>query len=107
MSEFTKSVEGGLQGCDAVSTGLCPGCEECAGDAGVDVSELGDLIENGTVWSESHFSSSPCDICGSSLGGDREVWHWLDKDGEIMHGDGVCVDCVMYLANGDEPEEWR
>jgi hypothetical protein len=37
------------------------------------------------------------------MGGDREVWHFI-MDGKIQHGDGACVDCIMYLANGDEPE---
>ena len=54
-------------------------------------------------------------MCGTTLGGDREVWHALDTnyqdtpiaDRVLHHFHDVCTDCVLYLANGDEPEQWR
>ena len=84
-SPYARQVEHALAGLEAVSTGLCLGCSECA-DA------------------EAHFSWRPCGICDSRLGGDREVWHAI-VDGEIQHYDDACVDCVMFLANGVEPDE--
>jgi hypothetical protein len=59
---------------------------------------------SGEVYSEPGFSWSPCGICGSGLGGDREPWHAINE-GEILHFDDACVDCVLYLAYGDLPEE--
>ena len=56
--------------------------------------------------SEPSFSWAPCECCGSSLGGDRYPAHGIDPDdanGSVVHLD-VCADCLMYLANGDEPE---
>jgi hypothetical protein len=88
MSAYTEAVERNLKGLEAVSTGNCPGCNECS-DA------------NG----DPYFSWSPCEICGSRLGGDRESWHAL-MDNKLIHCENACVDCVVYLANGDEPENW-
>lgn len=59
------------------------------------------------------FSWRPCGICGTTLGGDRCVWHWIyggdeyGKGGTIEHESDACTDCVYYLANGDEPESWH
>lgn len=55
------------------------------------------------VYSEASFSWNGCDICGSSLGAELEVYHYI-SDGEIRHDMGACPDCVAYLANGDIPE---
>ena len=89
LTEFQKAVESGLEGLDAVSPGAMPDrvcCEDNEHD-------------------EPYFSWSPCDCCSSRLGGDRYAAHGIDEDGDIVHLD-VCVDCLMYLANGDEPEDW-
>lgn len=136
MSEYTDRVESGLKGLTAVSTGTCPGCDECReshGLYGVEEDEYGwfepdrgghvvyhateegalkaarERFEqdwsSGHVDSESSFSWSSCGICGSTLGGDREIWHGLDDlTGTLYHFDDACTDCVVYLANGDEPE---
>lgn len=57
----------------------------------------------GIALGESSFSWSSCDTCGSQLGGDRyETTGMLD--GDVVSMDS-CVDCVMYIANGDIPEE--
>lgn len=50
--------------------------------------------------SEAHFSGLPCSLCDSSLGGDREVAHYVADDGSIVHVDRVCADCVYYAAYG-------
>jgi hypothetical protein len=58
---------------------------------------------------EGSFSWSPCDACGSSLGGDRHAAHGLvsrtkyGRKTHLIHLD-VCTDCLFYTANGDLPE---
>jgi hypothetical protein len=66
-------------------------------------------LQRGTasvVSKESHFSWSPCELCGSTLGGDREDVDVLTFSNTTVTL-AVCVDCVMYVANGDEPDEWE
>jgi hypothetical protein len=50
------------------------------------------------------FSWSSCDVCESSLGGDRYPAHYMygKKIGHLL----VCVDCLAYGANGEAPEAW-
>ncbi len=106
-ADFTESVAHNTQGLEAITTGPCPGCETCRKDYDYPTMEaLAEAWTTGDLDSEPHFSWSACDLCGSTLGGDREVWHAIDKNGEIIHGDNACTDCVMYLANGDIPEDW-
>lgn len=110
MSAFTDSIDHELQGLEAVSAGPCPGCSECfpdASDADEPTNDEHDLA------SEPHFSWSTCECCGSRLGGDRHPAHGLipNADGSLkgaalVHFD-ICVDCLLYLANGDEPESWE
>lgn len=116
-SRYERAVRASLEGMIGVSTGACPGCAQCASDHGHDpddeqsMSDFEARWRSGDACSEPHFSWSPCGICGSSLGGDREVWHWVharaDGTREIVHEDNACIDCVLYLANGDVPERWQ
>jgi hypothetical protein len=88
MSKFTQAVESMLDGLTAVGIGIiesCPECENCS--------------------DEGSFSWQSCDVCGSSLGGDRHVGHGYSGE-NLIHFD-MCVDCLMYLANGEEPEIWE
>jgi hypothetical protein len=63
---------------------------------------------------ESFFSSLPCDSCGSHLGGDRNKAFGIKQIEPRpttapfveLFPMSVCVDCVMYHANGDLPETW-
>jgi hypothetical protein len=151
MSDYTERVEQGLKGLNAVSTGPCPGCAECAESHNYRVEECdsercpaGCYVEVGGIperhsnlnpqshhatealaeiarmerfdadWHACRIESEPCGrgqwrgcgICNSHLAGDFEVWHGIDPtSGEICHFDDACVDCVVYLANGDEPED--
>jgi len=105
MSKYTDSVEQNLEGLTAVSTGLCPGCGECADQCGLEPEEYEQAYEEGSVCDEGGFSWSGCGICGSTLGGTLYTWHGINSEGEILHFDDACTDCVMYLANGVEPEE--
>lgn len=123
-SAYVQAVTRGLDGLQAVSTGVCPGCSTCAhehdyaddhDDPARTLAAFEDAWRSGKLRGDgdSHFSWSPCDICGSSLGGDREIWHAIaGAPGEklagrsIEHFDNACTDCVIFLANGDEPEGW-
>ena len=67
---------------------------------------ISELIETGELADEPHFSWSPCESCGSSLGGNRYAAHSTDADGNISHWD-ICEDCLFYFANGDLPENWE
>lgn len=109
MSAYTDAVDNNLDGLHHVSVGIAvKACAKCAGDHG---------------WSpgdpepepEGAFSACSCDSCGSSLGGDRYAAHgFLIPEGEDPNDDElwalihleVCVDCLRYLACGDEPDNW-
>ena len=91
MSTYTDAVETNLTGLKAVSFGPCYGQDCCE-----------DYDEH--IGNEASFSWSSCGICGTSLGGNRYVWHWIDEDNELMHEDNGCTDCLVYISNGDEPE---
>ena len=79
---------------------------------------------------EGEFSWMSCDTCGSNRGGSRYVAHLLapmhsrikqtpDLDDyrkagfTILTDDGkpdtehlsICTDCLLYIANGDEPDD--
>jgi hypothetical protein len=91
VSAFTGAIARHLEGVDCFSVGGCHECEECSGSE------------------EGHFSWSSCDSCGSSLGGDRFPAHGFVKLGsgkEVLTHFDVCVDCLLFHANGDEPEGW-
>ena len=148
MERYTERVDSGLKELDAVSTGVCPGCDTCREDHGEFVVDEDDEREPGQnawyvvtpypggtrkateadyyrteaeaegaarktfadAWSncevetEASFRRGGCGICNSPLGGNFEVWHWLDADGAIQHEYDACIDCVHYLANGTLPE---
>jgi len=87
---YVERVEFYLKGLEFVSTGPCPGCEECA--------EFFPDGQDGESVCEPWFSWSPCEICNRPLGGNREPWHGV-LDGEIVHG-SCCVDCVYFLNYG-------
>ena len=105
MSRYTDAVERELEGLTAVSSGLCPGCEQCASDKGMELDEFSEALECGEIADEPSFSWSRCECCGSSLGGDRHPAHAITGDGQLIHFE-ICVDCLFYLAYGDEPENW-
>lgn len=117
MSRYTKAVESHLKGITAVSTGVCPGCFTCAREHGFEDEEYGVVKEeefeeayrSGKLVDEPHFSWTSCGICGSTLGGNRSVWHGIFETDmkthrSIQHFDDACADCVVFLANGDEPD---
>ena len=114
MSNFTDAVESqarreGLPGSNSIAPGftsICPDCREAHGFCCEHSAQ--NAWKNGDIEEDGHFSSYPCDLCGSSLGGDRYAAHFFADDNpqkELCHIE-VCVDCRLYLANGDEPELW-
>jgi len=98
-------------------------CSDCDGLGRVDGepdSDTSDGIDAIQLAEEPSFGSHDCDGCGSNLAGDRHPAHAITKryrfqeayyglapsgDEYILHL-SVCTDCLMYLANGDEPEGW-
>jgi hypothetical protein len=86
-ADYQERVAFYLNGCEAVSTGPCPGCVECG------------IPEDAEEYSEEpHFSWHPCEICGSRFGGDRESWHCI-INGKIVHGT-CCEDCIYFINYG-------
>ncbi len=66
-----------------------------------------------SIGDEIGFSWSPCDLCGSPLGGERFHVAHADDDTAKYPLDGVlipvdrfrcCTDCALYVANGTLPE---
>jgi len=117
---YVAAVERGCKGMEAVSPGFCPSCPECIDALGYtdDEDEDGSVIktaqqkaeedyETGKVCDEGGFSWSACDCCGSRLGGNRNSAHgWADIAGKriLIHFE-ICDDCMLYLANGDIPDD--
>ena len=95
MSEFSAAVALYCQGLDTVSVG-CLG-EECKHADG-----------NPEHTCEPFFSWAQCDSCGSTLGGDRDVAFglWTDEGEHCRIEMTICTDCIMFHANGEEPDEW-
>lgn len=87
--EYEERVARYLEGLKYVSTGYCPGCTTCQEEYGPE--DDGDYPEV-----EGSFSWQSCEICGSTLGGNRYPWHAVNDDGELLHGE-CCVDCMYYI----------
>ena len=108
MSEFTKSVEHYCEGYH-VAVGASASCAECRQDYGIDDDVTQDEAQEQMI-DEGAFSCAQCDSCGSILGGDRYAAHGIPQDykagGDTYHL-SICVDCLMFHANGDEPESWQ
>lgn len=98
MHAFTDAVARELKGVRCVSPGHSNQCDTCP---------------QGYECDEGHFSRAACESCGSTLGGNRYaahgfVWVRTPRHGrmeELVHFD-ICVDCLMYHANGEVPENW-
>ncbi len=99
---FVRAFIAGTKSLFAFSVGSCPGCATCGlGDEPTD--------EERELADEAHFRWSACQVCGSTFGGDRHPAHYIyEPNGarSLEHVD-VCTDCLLFAANGDEPEEWR
>ena len=98
MSRFTDSIEHELEGIRGVNPGIAAKCcDTCTCYCEQDPCECID---------EGGFSWSACDSCGSTYGGDRYDAHgFIEDDNSVIHL-SICVDCLCFHANGDEPEIW-
>ena len=114
MSKFTTAVEAqarreGLPGSIAISPGFCYTCGDCRDHHGFCCEHSARVAyDSGYFYEDDNFSWDSCDLCGSSLGGNRYPAHFFVDDNpqkEIVHIE-VCCDCYFYLASGDEPEDW-
>lgn len=58
---------------------------------------------------EASFSWSHCESCGSHLGGTKSKAQAFktDKINSTVTEILICVDCLMWHANGELPENWR
>lgn len=108
MSTFTTSVAHYTEGL-TVAPGPAACCSTCLDAYGVeDTGDIDAMQEQ--MLDEGNFASAQCDSCGSTLAGDRFDAHGIAhefKAGErtIIHMD-ICTDCLLFHANGDEPESW-
>lgn len=91
-ARYQAAAERNLEGLEFVSTGACPGCDECGLSESPTEHERGCADEGGFSWSS-------CEACGSTLGGSRYPAHGRDKNGDLLHFE-VCEDCLMYLNYG-------
>lgn len=96
-AEFDAAVE---RNCEGYT--VAPGCH------GVECEHAyGDLDH----FCEPSFSWSPCDSCGTTLGGDREPATMIPLD--YKAGDdtiidvSICTDCVIAWGTGENPETWE
>lgn len=111
MSKFTDAIN---HYCDDmhVAVGAAACCDECRQAYDID-SDLTDDEAQEILYdaAEASFSWSQCDSCGSTLGGDRHEAHGLidgdDGCGLIILHMSICSDCMIYHANGEEPETWE
>lgn len=76
-----------------VSVGICPSCLVCQDTWNMPEDELQTAWTDCTVNDEGGFSWSPCEGCGSTLGGNRYAAHGRTPDGTLIHFD-VCGDCL-------------
>ena len=49
------------------------------------------------------FSSQACEVCNSRLAGSRHAAALISASEPLYYS--VCIDCLLFLANGDLPED--
>lgn len=111
MSDFTDAV---AYRCDGhVATGAAACCPECVETFDVPTRDKrGRFLSTDAIQEELYavdggsFSRYECDSCGSRLGGDRHAAHLLDDKLGVIHLD-ICTDCLIFHANGEEPDGWK
>lgn len=92
MTRFITAVEHNMKGLTVNPGCLGAKCEYAEGDEN-------HQCEGGFSWSE-------CDSCGTVLGGDRYPAYGIPETGDPIEL-SICSDCLMFHANGEEPEDWR
>lgn len=104
-----------------IATGPAASCRVCLREYGFDPDLTAESPEFDAAQeymyehSEGSFSWSACESCGSTLGGNRHDAHAIHREAfgpnakrpdEVRHIT-ICTDCLLYHANGDEPEAWE
>jgi len=104
VDDFYREVESFSQGywdCPSCGGDWLDNCETHCPECDADLE----------AWGEPSFCWSSCDCCGCHLGGDR--WHvigWLKGaadggySGDFQWEGEVCADCLLFGANGEEPD---
>ena len=49
------------------------------------------------------FSARPCYLCRRPLAGQRHDLRYVYDD--FINSEWICIDCALYVANGDLPED--
>ena len=113
MSKFTNAIEHNWPDY-TIAPGATTSCDSCF--QGLSQEEKDNLSDQEQqTWDEGGFSWSECDSCSSTLGGNRFSAHALHheafgpnaKQPNNIHHIEICVDCLMFHANGEEPEIWE
>lgn len=98
---FLQDFQDHTAGIEHISTGIYSKCSDCQSAWDMDEAALEAACANDEVIDEGGFSWSQCDTCGSHLGGNRYAAHGFIGE-RVIHLD-VCEDCLIYIANGDQP----
>jgi len=107
LDPFIRAIADNWPGDWTIAPGISPTCPDCQSDQSYSPREFFSRYESGEIADEGSFSWQSCDSCGSSLGGDRYAAHAVHrKHHEVIHL-AICQDCVLFHANGDEPENWE
>lgn len=53
---------------------------------------------------DEEFSTTPCDVCKSNLAGQLNNATGYHPESSSVFEYSICVDCLMFCANGDLPE---
>jgi hypothetical protein len=107
-------------------------CPDCSGEGTIPINPDSIAGQHEIECAEAGgFSWHACDCCGSRLGGNRSPAHGFlsqklagalakippgSPDGQALRHEAfeqarihldICQDCLLFLANGDEPETWE
>lgn len=110
MCKFTDAIDSNWPDY-VIAPGASHSCHECTGGEDIDSDDYKAL----QAYDEGSFSWHECDSCSSTFGGNRFNAHAIHKEAfgpeakrpnDVHHVD-ICVDCLMFHANGNVPEEWQ
>lgn len=95
---YQTAFETGMTGLSHFSSGsFIQSCTECP------VNEHVHYEDGISYEAEPYFSWSRCEICDTTLGGDREDCHAI-MEGDVLIHLRVCTDCVYYAEYGRLPD---
>jgi hypothetical protein len=106
---YVEAFERHTKGMFALSIGLCSACSDCQSAFDVGELTLRKMIDEG-LSDEGGISRAGCDCCGSGLQQNLyagHCWITLDDGKEVLTHLELCSDCMLFIANGDFPENWE